>query len=184
MKKTIRFFLVVTAAVFMILPLKAQEPGSNIFKMNLFSPLVRTGSFFYERVLNEEISLQFGVFYTGASVFNTKFRGLGLTPELRYYLSESRPAPAGVYVAPYARYQSFSITSEEFETSEAKWSGIGGGLLVGYQTMLKKITLEGFIGPSYTSGDIKITSGDEEDFDISFFDGFGVRFGFTVGLAF
>ncbi len=184
MKNYLKMSLIILSVI-IILPAKADEPVSqNIIKANLFSPIVRTGSFFYERVLNEDMSFQLGFFYTGASISETSFRGVGITPEFRYYLSETRPAPSGVFVAPYARYQNFSITAEG-ESGKGTFSGIGGGLLVGWQTLLKNtISLEGFIGPAYTSANVKVTDGDEEDFELGFFDGFGVRFGFTVGLAF
>ena len=185
MKKFCKSLTLIVAALCITLSIKAEEPvRQNIIKANLFSPIVRTGSFFYERVLNEDMSFQLGFFYTGASLSETTFRGMGITPEFRYYLSETKPAPSGVFVAPYARYQSFNLTVEG-EAGKATYSGIGGGLLVGWQRLLKNtISLEGFIGPSYFSGSLKVDDGQEDDFDIGFFDGFGVRFGFTVGVAF
>lgn len=186
MKIILKSALIATLGFFMLIPLKAQEESSseNIFKINLFSPLVRTGSFFYERVVGEYSSVQLGFFYTGASFMETKFRGIGITPEFRYYLTESRSAPSGTFVAPFLRYQNFTVSSDE-ATGEGSFSGFGGGLIVGYQRLLRdKISLEGFIGPSYTSGNFNVTNGDREDFDLGFFDGFGVRFGFTVGIAF
>ncbi len=185
MKKNCKSLVLIVAALFISLSVKADEPVSqNIIKANLFSPLVRTGSFFYERALNEDMSFQMGFFYTGASISDTRFRGVGITPEFRYYLSERRTAPSGVYVAPYLRYQNFSLSAEG-DPGKATYSGLGGGLLIGAQTLLKNtISLEGFIGPSYFSGNLKVTDGEQDDFDIGFFDGFGVRFGFTVGLAF
>jgi hypothetical protein len=185
MRKTILRLTLAFAGVILMLPATAQEDvRQNLLKANLFSPLVRTGSFFYERVLNEDMSFQMGFFYTGASISETVFRGFGITPEFRYYLSETKPAPSGVFVAPYLRYQSFNI-SIEGEDGSATLSGLGGGLLVGMQTLLKNtISLEGFIGPSYFAGDLDISDGSEEDFELGFFDGFGVRFGFTVGIAF
>jgi hypothetical protein len=74
------------------------------------SPLVRTGSFFYERALDENKSVQLGFFYSGISVEDTRFRGFGITPEFRLYLSEKRQAPAGIFVAPYLRYQNFDLS--------------------------------------------------------------------------
>lgn len=186
MKFLLKITLLALLGLFMIIPLKAQEENSseNLVKINLFSPLVRTGSFFYEKVVGEYSSVQLGFFYTGASFLGTRFRGIGITPEFRYYLSEARSAPSGTFVAPYVRYQSFTLSSDE-ANGEGSFSGFGGGLLVGYQRLLRdRISLEGFIGPSYTSGKLNVTDGDQEDFDLDFFDGFGVRFGFTAGIAF
>ncbi|MGF1585151.1 MAG: DUF3575 domain-containing protein [Bacteroidales bacterium] len=173
----------IIASLCIIMSADAQDVKQNIIKANLISPLVRTGSFFYERVLNEDMSLQMGFFYSGASISDTRFRGFGITPEFRYYLSESKPAPSGIFVAPYLRYQSFDLSAEG-STGSATYSTMGGGMLVGTQRLLKNaISLEAFIGPSYSNGNIKIKDGAENDFDTGFFDGFGVRFGFTVGLA-
>lgn len=172
----------IIASLCIIMSVNAQDVKQNIIKANLFSPLVRTGSFFYERVLNEDMSLQLGFFYSGASISDAKFRGFGITPEFRYYLSESKPAPSGIFVAPYLRYQSFDISSE-IDNGTATFSAMGGGLLVGAQRLLKNaISIEAFIGPSYSNVNVKLTEG-SDDFDLGFFDGFGVRFGFTVGIA-
>jgi hypothetical protein len=180
--KTFKTFAVAIAVMVLAVPALAQS--KNAFKASLLSPIVRTGSFFYERAMSEDTSLQLGFFYTGMSFGDTYFRGIGLTPEFRFYLSSS-PAPNGIFVAPYARYQNFSLSNDHVFEGKATYTSIGGGLLVGAQTLLKNvITLEGFIGPSYSSGKIKITSGDEDDFNTGIFDGFGVRFGLTIGVAF
>lgn len=156
---------------------------SNFVKANLFSPLVRSGSFFYERVLNDDMSGQLGFFFTKVAAGDTKFSGFGITPEFRYYLSESS-APKGIFLAPYIRYQSFNL-SIEGDLAEGKLSVFGGGLLVGAQTMLKDvITIEAFIGPAYGFGNVDVTIGSEDDFEIGTFDGFAIRVGVTVGIGF
>ena len=183
MRKSYKSLIFVIAALFITISAGAQDVKQNVIKVNLMSPLVRTGSFFYERALNEDMSLQMGFFYSGASVGDTKFRGFGITPEFRYYLSESKVAPAGIYIAPYLRYQSFDLSSEG-EVGTATYSATGGGLLLGVQRLLKNVvTIEAFAGPSYSKGNIKLEGTEENIFDTEFFDGFSVRFGFTVGLA-
>jgi hypothetical protein len=183
MGKTYKSLTLIIASLCIIMSVNAQDVKQNVIKANLFSPLVRTGSFFYERVLNEDMSLQLGFFYSGASISDTKFRGFGITPEFRYYLSESKPAPSGIFVAPYLRYQNFDL-SVEGDTGSATYSAMGGGLLIGAQRLLKNsISIEAFLGPSYSSGNIKLTDGASNNYDTGFFDGFGVRFGFTVGIA-
>lgn len=183
MKKVFALSLVAMMFLLIAVPAKAQDtPPQNLFKINLLSPLVRTGSFFFERAVSEDISVQLGFFYTGASIVDTKFRGFGLTPELRYYLSEKHPAPRGVFIAPFARYQSFNL-SDDFG-NEGSYSSFGGGLLVGTQTLFKnRISLDAWAGPAYSTGKTKVTDG-EDAFDLGSFDGFGVRFGITVGFGF
>lgn len=181
MKKIIFLFLLIL--LFCSISFSGYSQKSNYIKTNLFSPLVRTGSFFYERVLNDDMSGQLGFFFTMVGAGNTKFRGFGITPEFRYYLSESS-APKRIFLAPYIRYQSLNLSVEE-KSAEGKLSIFGGGLLVGAQTLLKDvITIEAFIGPAYGFCNMDVESGSEEDFEISAFDGFLVRAGVTVGIGF
>jgi hypothetical protein len=182
MRRFNRFFLVLVVLFSVAIVANAQQAKQNVFKASLMSPLVRTGSFFYERALDENKSAQLGFFYSGLSVGETKFRGFGITPEFRLYLSEKRQAPAGIFVAPYLRYQNFDL-SDTGDIASATYSSLGGGLLIGSQRVLSNIiSLEAFIGPSYSSGNVKVVSGNA-NFDTGYFDGFGVRFGVTIGLA-
>ena len=177
MNRSKLFFLALLVAAPLFV--QAQE---NVFKINIFSPVVKTLNVQYERAISESGSLQLGFFYTGFSVSETKFSGFGLTPEYRIYLSDT-PAPAGVYIAPFVRYQNFNI-SEESTSSEGTYSSFGGGLIVGKQWIFKeRIALDIFIGPSYSAGNVKVTSG-SDSFDVGAFDGFGVRTGICLGIGF
>lgn len=179
MKKNLTVALVVLLMGGVFTSAKAQE---NVFKINIFSPIVKTFNVSFERKLSATSSFQLGVFYTGYSAGETKFSGIGVTPEYRFYLSESE-APAGVYVAPFVRYQNFKLT-EDVSDSEGTLSMFGGGLVIGKQWIFKeKISLDIFLGPQYTTGDVKVTSG-SDTFDTDVFDGFGIRTGLTLGFAF
>ena len=165
------------------------QAQSSVIKVNLLSPIVRTGSVFYERSIAADKSLQLGGFYTGFSVEETKFKGYGITPEFRKYFSTGKEAPEGFYVAPFARFQSFKLEldSEEASTPEGKatFNTIGGGVLVGRQWVFSnRIVLDAFLGPSYNTGNVKVTSGDAEDFETGAFSGFGIRTGLALGIKF
>ncbi len=188
MKKSILIFsLLLFTQVLFSGQSQAQTEKKNLIKINLLSPIVRTASLFYERAVSESISTQLGFFYTAASISNTEFRGFGLTPEVRIYLSD-KGAPQGFFVAPFVRYQNYELTydgEEVLEDSEATVQGIGGGLLIGGQWVFKDIiSLDVWGGPSYSSLSFEVTSGEEDDFDVDSIDGFGVRFGLTLGIAF
>ena len=180
---------VLMIAVMLLTTLSIQSFGQkkNAFKINIFSPLVKTASVFYERALSDATSGQLGFFYTGYKVSDTKFTGFGITPEFRFYPSKNEDLK-GFYLAPYARYQSFSLeTTDDVTATEAKatFSSFGGGLLIGGQFLFGNIvTLDIFIGPNYSSGSLKVDSGTEDDFSLGSFDGFGVRTGVTLGIAF
>lgn len=163
-------------------PLLAQKSESrNQVKINVFSPIVRTFSGFYERKISESSSLQLGVSYTGSKFDELKIRGFGITPEYRYYAT-NKGAMQGFYVAPFARFQHLNLKNE---SGSGTLNTLGGGLLLGNQWIFAKgISLDVFLGPSYNSGDVKVKSG-ESEFDIpQAFEGFGIRSGITLGIAF
>lgn len=158
---------------------KAQK---TVIKANVLSPLVRTGSFFIEHKLNDNSSIQLGLLYTGNKWDDTRIRGWGITPEYRFYLSET-PAPKGFFIAPYARYLNFNLKNDE--SSKAEFEGIGAGLIIGQQYIFKeRVSFEWFFGPGYTNMDLDVKSGIENDFDTGSWDGFTLRAGLTVGIAF
>jgi hypothetical protein len=157
--------------------------AQSVVKINIFSPIVRTASVFFEQAVSQDKSLQLGVFYTGYSSQGTRFSGYGITPEFRFYLSSTN-APQGAYIAPYLRYQSFTLTDKETD-GKGTYASMGGGLLVGKQWILKdKISVDAFIGPAYNSGKVKVTAGEDHDFDLGGLGGFTVRPGFTFGYKF
>lgn len=159
----------------------SQVNAQSTVKINILSPIIKTINLQYEKVLNESSSFQLGFFYTGASTGGTELKGFGITPEYRFYLSETE-APAGVYVAPFVRYQSFNLKDDDFTNNEADYSSFGGGLILGKQWVFKeKVVLDIFLGPSYSSGSVKVKSG-SDTFDTGAFDGFGLRTGLCFGI--
>ncbi|QCR24032.1 DUF3575 domain-containing protein [Pontibacter sp. SGAir0037] len=168
------------------------QAQDNLIKVNIFSPVVRTASVFYEKPIAEDKSVQLGFFYTGFSIEDVKLRGYGITPEFRKYLSASKQAPEGFYVAPFLRYQSLNMTLDEDSEMEdmngkATLNAFGGGLLIGHQWIVgSRFVVDSFLGPSYSASNVKVTAGDQEEFDdsIGTFSGFGLRAGLTIGLRF
>jgi len=163
---------------------QAQEK-QNVIKVNLFSPIVKSGSFFFERVVSPKSSAQLGVGFTAYNQDDVKIKGIFLTPEYRFYLTETMSAPTGFYVGPFLRYQNLKIEDvSSGSTDKATLSTFGGGLVVGRQWIFSNvIALDVFAGPSYNSGNVKITSGSDVDVPGAF-NGFGARVGVTLGVAF
>jgi len=169
-------------AFMLLASISITKAQNTIVKANLLSPLVRTGSFFVEQKLNDNSSIQLGILYTGNTWDDTKVRGWGITPEYRFYLSDS-PAPKGFFVAPYARYLDYNLENDA--NDEANLKGLGAGLIIGQQYIFKKrVSFEWFFGPGYTNIDLDAKSGAEEDFETDTWDGFTLRAGLTVGIAF
>ncbi|MEY2638879.1 MAG: hypothetical protein RIR90_361 [Bacteroidota bacterium] len=174
--------LLIAGALLVSLVASAQDgEKKNLVKVNMLSPLVRTGSFFYERKISSNSSLQLGVFYTGSKFDELKLRGFGITPEFRYYASE-KGAMEGFYLAPFLRYQHYEITEL---MNKGTLNTFGGGLLIGKQWIFTKgISVDMFAGPSYNTGSVKVIDG-TDNFDLpGGVNGFGVRAGLTVGIAF
>lgn len=174
--------LLVVAFVAAVVAVKAQDGAKqNAIKINPLSLAFATGNVSYERAVGAQSSFQLGGFYSGFKISGLKYSGFGITPEFRYYFAGAKEALNGVYVAPFARYQSYQIKDTEFDT-EVKFSAIGGGATIGWQKMWSSgFVLDIFAGPAISSG--KFKDGDETDLAFGL-DGFGVRTGLTIGFGF
>lgn len=165
-----------------------QEPvvqGKNLVKINVLSPFVLTGSFFYERVLQERMSAQLGFFFTGFRLPATRFGGFGLTPEFRYYLAGE--APRGTYLAPYYRYQRFNAEIRRI-AEIARFSQNGGGVLIGRQWIIADlISLDAYFGGGYMTGQPQAINRDGQLEEVNLGPlgpGFRIRSGLTAGFRF
>jgi hypothetical protein len=185
-----KLFTVALIAIAIVLGNTAEaQVKSNVVKTSLTAPLIKTYVFAYERVLNEDMSLQLGFnYFAGWKIGDSRLNGFSVTPEFRYYLSESKMAPSGAFIAPFVRYGSTGIKSGEVgdvDFSEASISLIGGGLLIGTQRLFKDvISLEAFIGPAYYKANVDVETGTEEDLSLNLVGGWSVRLGVTIGFAF
>jgi hypothetical protein len=184
MKKTLIFFLAIIFAV----PVFAQEASTvsadkNTLKVNTLSLFLGTGSIFYERKLSDMTSGQLGLAYMGFKLGDTRFTGLILTPEFRIYPKKN--AIDGFYIAPYLRYQNFTVKSTT-DNSKGTLSSMGGGLLFGRQWITKSgFTMDLFFGGHYGSSSVKVDAGGSaSSIDSNFFSGFKPRVGFALGFSF
>ncbi len=161
----------------------------NIVKTSLTAPLIKTYTIAYERVLNADMSVQLGYnHFAGWKLGDSKLSGYSIIPEFRYYLSESKETPNGGFIAPFGRYGSTSLKildETDPDYAEADINIIGGGLLVGVQRLFKDvISLEAFIGPAFYSAKLDVKEGDVEESNLTLIDGWSVRLGITIGIAF
>lgn len=179
-----KYFIIFILLSFVFLNIYSQK--RNAFKANLFSPIFKTGSFFYERKVSDALSLQLGFLFTEDSKFlseNLKMSGYAFTPEIRFYPSKNEDVK-GFYLAPYFRYRTVDIKNVE-TGGLASLTSYGGGLLIGGQFIFGNIVvLDAFIGPNYMSRDLKVKSGSEDDFSTGSLAGFGLRAGIAIGIAF
>lgn len=166
------------------------QTKSNIIKTSLTSIFLKTVNLDYEHALNDNSSVQLGVYYTGASLFDGSFSGFAITPEYRYYLSASKTAPNGAYVAPWLRFQNFSAKSGTLNTetyAKGTISIVSLGLCVGVQrTFKEKISLGAYIGPGYYFPNVKYEDSNGS-FDFGMFNSSGFvwgRAGIDIGFMF
>ena len=167
----------------------AAQAQTSALKLNLLSLPVKTASLFYEHKTNDMASFQIGAAYTSYSVSDTKFSGIAITPEYRFYITGE--ALQGFFIGPYLRYQNYNLSSTDFyygsgttSTSEAKLSTFGGGINLGYQWVFKQhIVLEPFLRLGYNAGSVKTTSGNG-NFDSGSFNGGSYLPGLNFGYAF
>ena len=164
----------------------AQVDGihQNAIKLNPLSLIFATGNIAYERAVASNQSVQVGAYYSGLGIGDIMYSGFGITPEYRFYFAGQKQALNGVYVAPFVRYQRFSLEDKE-SNDKTTFRSIGGGATLGWQKMWGSgFVLDLFAGPSFNNGKFKNDS-DEEDFDLKFgFNGFGLRTGVTIGFGF
>jgi hypothetical protein len=167
----------------LVLGSKAQYIPKNAIKVNPASVLVSTGNVSFETAVTKNQSAQLGVFYSGMGLGDFKYEGFGITPEYRFYFGGEKQALNGGYVAPFARYQQFSI-SDKGTSSQGKFETIGGGVLLGWEKSYRSgFVLDLFAGPSYNKMNFK--TGSENNFDInSGIRGFGLRAGVSLGFTF
>lgn len=188
-----RFLSIVAIALTMAMAGNAYAQ-QNAIKLNIFSLAISTYNISYERAINDNGSFQLGFFYLGHKWGETSFNGFALTPEYRYYFDE---VLNGFYVAPYLRYQNYSLKESYVGIDslgnsvdrEAKGSIslFGGGLVAGHQWLLgEHFTIDVFLGPGYNAGSAKASDDTDPDYEFStnVFDGFSIRWGFTFGFAF
>lgn len=193
MKKICLITLLLLGSIFASSQVQAQAPvRKNIVKINPLSLGILTVNAAYEKVVSDMTTIQLGVFYSGFNLGDTYFNGIGITPEVRMYLSGVKEAPEGFHISPFLRYQNFSLSTspnEEEEKVKGKLSSYGGGIVFGYQWLLGKndrISLDLFAGPKYgKSKFVAESTAEEDDFDeLDKFGGVSIRSGLTLGVAF
>lgn len=155
----------------------------NVIKINPLSLVLTNISVSYERIITGRIGIQLQAgYWIGGNIGNTKWSGMSLTPELRYYLT-NQERPKGLYLAAFGRYQEIQA---EIQDSNSEWavSRIGGGVSVGYQMLFGgRVTWDIFFGPQYL-----VNSGSKDEISTAdygqFIGSFGLRLGTTLGVAF
>jgi hypothetical protein len=167
--------------------IKPVKPVKNAVKTDLFFIVFVALVLKYERVISEDWSAQLGFFYSwDFPSYDEGFaaNGFRITPELRYYLSEKKPAPGGAYLATNVRYQKLETENLE-ENSEATLVTYGIGINLGMQWILKNIFLiDVWVGPTYNIRNVQEQTVPGASIGWKSEDFFGIQGGVAIGLVF
>jgi len=163
---------------------EAQREKRFAVKMNLISTAaVKTFNLIPEFAINSRFSAQIGFYRTNNFHYKIhEFSGIAITPEVRVHLFPSYLK--GLYAGPLLRYRKlrWDIPSENAGADFISW---GGGVTVGYQFLIKNlVALDFFVGPVFSSHDIKVKPGVVDDFKLPITTSVGARAGIGVGFAF
>lgn len=174
-------FILIISFFLCVSTIKGFTQKENVIKINLVNAFLKTPEIFYELRVNSQNSFAIGGFYTLYNPQDTEVEGWGLTAEFRIYLANSN-APAGVYIAPYGRYQNLKLISSS--GGPGTFGAMGVGLVAGYQRYINHwLIIEGFLGGGYNIG--SVTSKTQiSDFLMDYYDGLVFRFGINVGFSF
>ena len=179
-----KILIAATALLALTFNASAQRQQNSALKMNPISLVVKTGNISYERALSQNKSIQVGAFYSGFSIEDVTYSGFGLTPEFRFYFGGQKEVFNGGYVAPFVRYQDFTLEKTEVK-AKADFTTLGGGAIIGWQkTWNSGFAIDVFSGPAYNRLKFDVKENIEE-FDVrSSMKGFGLRTGVTIGFTF
>ena len=169
----------------------------NVIKTNLTSFFISTVHLSYERVINERMTFQVGVYYAfpnNSRLFTFDFsgstyelRGFGITPEIKFF--PNKIAPKGFFIALSPRFQyniERRVSEQRVVLSQVESAGLGMAVIVGQQWLVgESISLELFAGPS-VNGIISKKASDNQNLitNSPYPRPIGFRFGFNVGFAF
>jgi Protein of unknown function (DUF3575) len=157
------------------------EP-QNVVKINPIGFIFGSGSIAYERALSAKSSILVAPTFGAFSFGGFKYTSFGLGAEYRFYLSNTKNAPTGLYAAPGVSFTTGKIKEDGFST-EAKFTSIGAKGVFGHQWIWNSgFTLDLNGGISYQS----FTYKDTENSVFSGLKASGIlpNIGIAVGYAF
>ncbi|MEM6766278.1 MAG: DUF3575 domain-containing protein [Bacteroidota bacterium] len=158
----IKPFMLAVVGIFFLLPLHAQQ-NKHVIKVNvpgLFLTQVNPG---VEVAVGEKLSLGLWVNWLperglglvdnlleaedAGFIDDFSLGGVALTPELRFYPGNKRPAPHGFFIGPYATYASYGLKAPYEYTPSSSSEAItvqsrgfldfyGGGFIIGNQWLI------------------------------------------------
>lgn len=170
MRNLSKILIIFSLSLSLHFPLQAQDDTlskKNIIKSNMLAPATHTITLSYERVLDNLKTIHITAFRknrpSDLGNFEEEVQGWGITPELRFYLSNKKTAPLGSFIAPYITYQQYQTTENVSNTNfmelkSIKSNVLGGGVIFGGQWSFKEtISIEVWAGIGYYQIDTDVS---------------------------
>ncbi len=177
-------FLLACFLIFLIAS-EAVAQQSRAIKAAPLSVLLGTAYVAFEQSLNQRNSIELAGAYTDGTFKELAIKGYGATAAYYFYFSKETAKMEGWYAGPYLRYQHLKFINTDQEAAMLNNFSLGG--IIGHQFHVgggQNILITPFVGLGYNIG---LTDSEEIIFETEtegFFNGLGVRGGFTVGYAF
>jgi hypothetical protein len=133
MKKVILAFAVMVTATSTFAQKEDVKP--NIVKLNPLGFAFGSGSIAYERALSEKNSFVIAPTFGGFNFGGFKYTSFGAGGEYRFYLSNTKTAPAGFYAAPGVGFSTGKI-KETGTSDKASFTSFNVKGVVGNQWVL------------------------------------------------
>ncbi len=108
------------------------EAKPNIVKVNPLGLVFGAATVAYERALSEKSSIVLAPSFGGYKLAGFKYSSYGFGGEYRFYLSNTKSAPAGFYAGPGVGFTTGKIKVDGSST-EAKFTSFGGKAIIGNQ---------------------------------------------------
>ena len=148
----------------------------NVVKINPLGLLIGAASVSYEKTLSPSSSFQINGLFGGMTFSDFSYSTWGAGADYRFYLTKSKVAPTGFYVAPGLAYNNMNF---KVDTEKASASAFAIKGMLGYQWIWGGFDLDLFAGLNYTLGGKVTVSG--SDYSVN---GFGPALGVAIGYAF
>lgn len=113
----------------------AQKESStqNVIKVNPLGIFLGNASLSYERALTEKSSIVVSPSFGFLKFGGFKYSSFGIGAEYRFYLSKTKTAPAGLYVAPGLGYTGGSVKDEDGNGDKTNFSSFTAKGIIGHQ---------------------------------------------------
>jgi len=135
--------LLVLAIASLGISVNAQEQSkTTVIKINPLGLLFGSANIAYEKAINAKSSFLIAPQYGGFKLGGVKYSSFGGGAQYRFYLSDSKSAPAGFWAGPGVSFSSGKVKygqdyDNDGKEDESKFTAFGGNAMIGNQWIFK-----------------------------------------------